>query len=291
MPPRKNSVLLAFVPVLIYFSTQFAVQIIVESVYLMRYILENPVDLSQQDAYAYIMGQPSLFMFASLIAALITALLLALLGKKLFRRSREENLKTSLFHFGRLHIGHVIGLFCSGLFVVYLVNLLITNTSLYSLYEQTSETILTSMSPYLLLNLSSLTIMTPIAEELVFRTGMHEELKKHLSLWGSILLSSFFFGILHGNFVQGLYAMLLGVILCVVYEKFSSVWASIFVHAGFNCLSVLPVGSMILEYAVMGLSFLGFLYLGFVLFKSDFPKGNTFNASKPVSPMDDSNQR
>lgn len=86
-------------------------------------------------------------------------------------------------------------------------------------------------------------IVTPVVEELVFRGLVFRRMKEYTSFWPAAIISSLLFGLYHMNLVQGIYAFLFGIILCLLYERYGHLAAAIVIHFGANLLSV------ILQYA------------------------------------------
>lgn len=77
-------------------------------------------------------------------------------------------------------------------------------------------------------------IIAPFAEEMVFRVCIFLRLRDHLKLLPSAILSAAFFGIYHGNFVQGIYAGVLGFLFALIMEWSGCLSSSFFLHAGAN---------------------------------------------------------
>lgn len=100
-------------------------------------------------------------------------------------------------------------------------------------------------------------IFGPIAEELVFRGMVFRTLRKGFPFAVAALLSGVCFGIYHMNWVQGVYASCLGVVLAFVYERTQSILGAILFHMFFNCSSYLLVqlGNVLSD------GMLGLLYL------------------------------
>lgn len=86
-------------------------------------------------------------------------------------------------------------------------------------------------------------IVTPVVEELVFRGLVFRRMKEYTSFWPAAIVSSVLFGLYHMNLVQGIYAFLFGIIICLLYDRYGHLAAAIMVHFGANLLSV------ILQYA------------------------------------------
>lgn len=80
-------------------------------------------------------------------------------------------------------------------------------------------------------------VLGPMAEELIFRGLTFHYMKKAVSrFWLANVLQALLFGIMHLNLVQGIYAFLLGMMLGWVYQRFQSLYASIFLHICINGL-------------------------------------------------------
>lgn len=86
-------------------------------------------------------------------------------------------------------------------------------------------------------------IVTPVVEELIFRGLTFRRLKEYTNFWVAALVSSALFGLYHMNLVQGLYAFIFGIIICILYDRYGHLAAAVLVHFGANLLSV------ILQYA------------------------------------------
>ena len=93
------------------------------------------------------------------------------------------------------------------------------------------------------------------------------------STWGiaaAIVLQAAIFGFMHMNWVQGVYASCLGVVLAFVYERTRSILGAVLFHMFFNCSSylleqlgdVLPDGVLGLVYLIaMAVSVVAFIPL------------------------------
>lgn len=115
-------------------------------------------------------------------------------------------------------------------------------------------------------------ILAPITEELAFRGVTLNHFKRAVPFWIANILQALLFGILHWNIVQGTYAFFIGIILGLVYKKYNSLYASIFLHFCVNLLGFLlpkipemPFGVYLFAIAF---SCVGVIYSLFVLLKS-----------------------
>lgn len=109
-------------------------------------------------------------------------------------------------------------------------------TELFSKYAQQLET-LTDGNDFVVLVL--LVIIAPITEELIFRGMILHKANKEMTFWAANLFQAVMFGIYHLNIIQGIYAALLGILLGLVYRKFRTIFAPIFLHMIVNASSYL----------------------------------------------------
>lgn len=118
-------------------------------------------------------------------------------------------------------------------------------------------------------------VWSPLAEELVFRGMIFRTLRKGFSFLPAALISGILFGAYHMNWVQGVYAGALGVLLAFTYEKTNSLLGCYLFHFFFNLssyaiealqeISVIPTVLLGLLMLVMhGVSVLG---IGFLVVK------------------------
>lgn len=61
-------------------------------------------------------------------------------------------------------------------------------------------------------------ILAPLLEEAVFRLALYGWLRRFMGGWLPAVLSSLAFGAYHGNWIQGTYAFLVGMVLAWGYE-------------------------------------------------------------------------
>lgn len=76
----------------------------------------------------------------------------------------------------------------------------------------------------------SVVIIAPFYEELVFRKFILGGLLKKTSATNAILISAFFFALIHMNWLQGINAFILGIIVGWIYYKTKSIGLAMFGH-------------------------------------------------------------
>lgn len=82
-------------------------------------------------------------------------------------------------------------------------------------------------------------VLAPITEELLFRKVLLTRLKRYISVRRAILISSFLFGLMHGGLFDFVYTFIVGMLLCVLFEKFEKIIYPMLMHIGFNLAAVL----------------------------------------------------
>lgn len=104
--------------------------------------------------------------------------------------------------------------------------------------ESQSSTLITYTPPFAV-QLLVLGIVVPVAEELMFRGVLFRRFLENRSFWYAAVWSSLFFVLMHQDGAQMVYAMLLGLFLCYVYQKFGSLKAPVVLHVTTNCSSLI----------------------------------------------------
>lgn len=99
-------------------------------------------------------------------------------------------------------------------------------------------------------------IVSPLAEEIVFRGIVYNRMHRQYGKWIAIIGSALLFGLYHGNIVQALYGFMLGLLIAVLYEKYASFAVPVIIHSAANVFvyvvtSVTGVADMVMTWPVM----------------------------------------
>lgn len=102
-------------------------------------------------------------------------------------------------------------------------------------------------------------ILTPFTEEVIFRGIIYNRIRKYFPVPISILVSALIFGCYHGNVIQMLYAVIMGLSLALVYECHGRLLAApVLFHCGANLIvyfmsksNAFSVGGISVFYGVM----------------------------------------
>lgn len=104
------------------------------------------------------------------------------------------------------------------------------------------------------------TVISPVAEETVFRGIIYNRMRRYLDEWlpqktgrfdtASIIAavaSGVLFGVYHGNFVQGVYGGCMGILMVYMYERTHVFYIPCAFHAAANCVVYLAAQNAVLH--------------------------------------------
>lgn len=162
------------------------------------------------------------------LAAGITAVPLTCLYRKELHQRKKA--------LGRLWIPFVVGAagnaVCSALFAW---------LHLKEYFADTAQETLFQSLP--IIQIAGLGILVPVVEELIFRGLICGKLQKYYGTGAAVLFSTLLFAAYHGNMIQMLYALPMGVLLAWSYLKWGTLAAPVLLHMGANLYGV--VGNLI----------------------------------------------
>lgn len=175
------------------------------------------------------------------LGTVMSALSYAVAGICLIRTAlpvlRDARKRMALSHLRRERPRNVIIALLTAVCAVPGVNMLFALTGVIdssASYQAVAES---QFSASLAVGLVCYGIVTPLAEELIFRGIVYNELKKHYKLSMAMLASSLLFGLYHMNPVQGIYGFIMGMLIVYLYEYFGSFLWPVLVHMLANSLA------------------------------------------------------
>lgn len=145
-------------------------------------------------------------------------------GEKPGKASPGKRLKSLLLAFAVL--GAVLGL-----------NLLFELLHASAVSEGYQQVAAKQYSADFLVGLVSYCLVSPVAEELVFRGSVYNILRDCLEVKRAALLGAFLFGLYHGNWIQGIYGFLMGLLIIYGYEAFGSFRVPLLIHIEANLVA------------------------------------------------------
>lgn len=144
---------------------------------------------------------------------------------------------THLAHLKREPIRNHVILYILTACAVLGLNILLELLGVIQLSESYQSVQTNQFSANLLLGLLCYGLITPIAEELIFRGAVYGYLRRMVNLKFAMIFSALLFGMYHGNLVQGIYGTLMGCLMVYAYEYFGSIKAAMAVHIIANLLA------------------------------------------------------
>lgn len=228
----KKIVWLAY-PLLLYFVIMFAVELVMMmgfmALYMLRTMNDGGFDIAASMDYIY-----ENIMLINLVGQIVCIPVMILIYYLDCKKRRAQGActyaKVPVFLYLCI-IPVAIGL-CGGL------NRLISlfPQELTDSYAELSESM---FSADMWIQIASMVFGAGILEELLFRGITYRRLKSVLPQQTyAAVISAALFGVFHGNFVQFVYAFLLGLVLVYVYEKYKNLAAPVLLHMTANAMSV-----------------------------------------------------
>ena len=196
---------------------------------------------SVEEIFAALQIQPSSSVMVILPGAVLTAGILWFPYKRdwILRSGQIRTLKPDIpkdwHHLIILGISASIG-----------ANLLLSFTPLFQWFPGVEESIGQIDSAGFLLQLFGVCLMIPVTEELIFRGIGYWRLRDEMGPVPAAVWSAVFFGLFHGNLVQGIYAAVLGLILAWIMEQYQTLTSVWLVHAAMNLDSIYALNGVLI---------------------------------------------
>lgn len=83
----------------------------------------------------------------------------------------------------------------------------------------------------------TLVVLTPIAEEILFRGYLYGKLRSRWPIWATITAVSVLFGLAHGQANVAIMTASMSIVMCITRELSDSIYPSIIIHAIKNALA------------------------------------------------------
>lgn len=241
---RRRSFWSCIAPILTYYLCQIVAYVIMAIVYSVK--LMKTVDLNQtyekmmDSVMEQLMQKIDLISYESMLLAAVIAI--PILLRKFKKDSAARKLIGMEEHFNAVPYKWYFIPVLMGVAAAIAGNNMITMSGL----EQSSEAfvevnqVLTAGS--FGLQILGVGILVPIVEELLFRGIIYKRMKEIMPTLQAGISCALLFGVLHANIVQGIYGFCIGILMCLVYERFHSLIAPILMHVSANLVVVLAAG-------------------------------------------------
>lgn len=176
-----------------------------------------------------IYNSPGAMCLITVLSGILTILCLYLFFRIQGRKLREE---ANLVPFHSLYWPMVLlGAVGLCLVVNFAMPLIPIPEEVLTEYAEQSQSLVQGPIIYLLL---SNVVMAPLIEEILFRGLVFGRLRKVMPVWAAVVLSSIFFGLMHGQILWVIYTSLVGLVLGLTAWKMKSALAPMFMHFVFN---------------------------------------------------------
>ena len=236
-------------PVLIYMGVRLAVEMVCVLVISIPYLADVYEQLVGQQALTmeemtrqyWTLMEPAMehvFRYATEIAG-VASLITIPVNAWLFTRDRKLEMACDVEPAKKAPVKKYWTILVFGLAVSIAATCFFAMVELAFYSGQTQSASQITYMPSFPVQIAVLGVIVPIAEELMFRGVLFRRFMENRGFWYSALWSSLFFVLMHQDGAQMAYALLLGIFLCYVYEKFGSLKAPVLLHVAANCSSLL----------------------------------------------------
>lgn len=224
LPPESTSLLKAVSivwPVLIY--NVVSELIIIVFAYFMQWISLQEGSLQQMADW--------LRLHSTLVSGAVKGLSLAAGAGAVYQMFVKENPVYPMPPSYKKDVGMLFILGASAALSINILFALLQFTGSSESYEQVAGQ---QFSFPLLAGIVLYGIISPIAEEIVFRGLVYNRLRRQYSREIALIGSAVLFGLYHGNIVQAFYGFILGLLIAVMYEKYGSFLVPVILHGAAN---------------------------------------------------------
>lgn len=246
---RRSSTAKIFLPVLILYLIQNGSSLFLSQVAMAFVaVTKGPLDINSytKECVSFLVSSEFIYFF-NLFSGIVGIIVYAFWYRRLLLQEEEEKKEVKGYSqkFNETLIS-VIGLVMvafSAQFIGAYVIEIVSRISPQSVldYKETLDTLGLAMTgnnigaPIIVILYTVL--VSPFMEELLFR-GVIITAGKSLPIWVINVISATMFGFLHGNVMQGSYAVLFALMLGYIFAKTGKLWITIAIHIIFNGISM-----------------------------------------------------
>lgn len=208
---------------------------IIGVIYVMKNI--NEISISRFNSDEIINQTAGLTNYLLLTSSIITVLVFLLIYKAR-KKSIIEELQIVKTNDANIIIGIILGI-SAWLFNTGALSL-VQEAGLFKEHFSIMENILAPVSKgSIFMSLLTVGIIAPFTEEFMFRGVIFKTLNKNISILWTIIIQALFFGLFHGNLIQGIYTTLLGLVFGYITYKTRSLWPAIIMHMVNNTIAMI----------------------------------------------------
>ncbi len=172
--------------------------------------------------------------FMAALSYMVAALSVSRKAGYYVKRASEDN---RLNHLRRESVQSYLLLFLAGVGAVLGLNMLFNLTGFIGASATYQEVAVSQYAATLLVGIVCYGLVSPVAEEILFRGILYNCMRRLVSARMAIVVSALIFGLYHMNWVQGVYGFLMGCLIAYAYEYFGSFKVPVLLHMLFNILA------------------------------------------------------
>jgi membrane protease YdiL (CAAX protease family) len=225
----------AIYPALLYFASSGIVAFFAGIIMSVKMMAGQELSVIAIDTAALAQEIQNSIMANTMLFALIGYLLSFVIFLPMWRKTRKRYRR---FGGGGLNIGAAaltLGLSVGLHFLISGVLTLTDITRFFPSYQIVEDMITADNLP---MRITAVGFAAPVVEELCFRGVTLNRLSNN-KIWLAVLIQAALFGMIHFNLLQGIYAVILGVVFGCIYVRFKSLWYPVIAHISFNMIGQL----------------------------------------------------
>ena len=173
-------------------------------------------------------------LITSQLTSIVPLFLVILIGR---RKDRSEKIFRDVLGFRRIKISTALMTILYTILVMPL-STLANAISMLFVDNAVNEIAGDVLNVPFIIMFSIIAVFGPFCEELVFRGAFFRGFRKSGNIFGAVIMSALLFAIMHMNFNQAAYAILLGIMMALAAEATGSTVTSFIMHLIFNGQSV-----------------------------------------------------
>ena len=125
---------------------------------------------------------------------------------------------------------HIVYTFLIASGLALLLNVIAHETGFSSVSDSFGKTSSAQFSLPIWAGVAIYGIITPVTEEIVHRGIIYNRLRRYFNLPVAVCGSAILFGISHGNLVQFVYGFSMGIVICLIYERYGAFLYPVLFH-------------------------------------------------------------
>lgn len=239
MQKKKRNIFWYFLsPIVLEWVVSFVVQSVIELIYMVQNLVQLEKAMENETSLYEFLNEMAVFLnqYATEITILIAVFALPFL----IRMYKKDKYEMSEWWAKKKELNgkNIVMITVLAACVCIAANNFIMLSGITVQSETYLETAQLIYESPIIIQLIGLGIVVPVMEEMIYRGLLYRRMREYLPMTACIIGTAMVFGIYHGNFVQLIYAAVIGVFLAYLFEIFRSVKAPVLFHVVANLTSM-----------------------------------------------------